>query len=84
MPIKYAALRSIRKDRKRQVRNQGARSELRTLRKRVAALIAAKQLDQARALAPAIAKKFDRAAARGLIHRNTAARVKSRLSRQLR
>lgn len=83
MPIKHAALKQIRKDRKRQERNQSMRSELRTLTKRLVVLLTSQKLDEARAQMQLLAKKYDRAASKGLVHPNTAARYKSRLTRQL-
>lgn len=83
MPIKHAALKQIRKDRKRRLRNQAVQSELKTLTKRVLSLLSARQADQAKTLMPLLAKQYDHAASKGLIHRNTAARYKSRLMRRL-
>ena len=83
MPIKRAALRQIRKDRKRSVRNQAIRSELKTLKKRVATLLAKRQADEVTLLVPLVMKRLDRAVAKGIIHRNTASRNKSRLMRRL-
>jgi len=83
MPIKHAALKQIRKDRKRRTRNQAVHSELKTLTKRLVSLLAAQQIDEARALIRSLTSKYDRAASKGIIHRNTAARYKSRLSVRL-
>ena len=83
MPIKHAALKQIRKDRKRQSANQAVRSELKTLNKRLVTLLNNQKLDEARSLVHLVAKKYDRAASHNIIHRNTAARCKSRLMRQL-
>lgn len=83
MPIKHAALKQLRKDRKRQVRNQAVRSELKTVTKRFLALLKGQKLDEARALIRDVAKKYDRAASSRVVHPNTAARYKSRLMRRL-
>lgn len=83
MPIKFAAARQLRKDRKRQQRNQALRSELKTLARRLARLLKGRQSDEARTLLRLLTKKLDRAASKGIIHRNTAARTKSRLARRL-
>ena len=83
MPIKHAALRQLRKDRKRQQRNQAIRSEIRTITKRLLGLLDGKKLDEAKTLLHEVASKYDRAASRGILHRNTAARYKSRLALQL-
>ena len=83
MPIKHAALKQIRKDRKRTLRNQAVRSELKTLKKRVHALLAQQKQEEARKLLPLVMKRFDQAAAKGVIHKNTASRRKARIMRQL-
>ncbi|MBI4343079.1 MAG: 30S ribosomal protein S20 [Candidatus Omnitrophica bacterium] len=83
MPIKHAALKQIRKDRKRRERNQALRSELKTVTKRLLSLLHAKKLEEAGQLIRVVAKKYDHAASRHIIHRNTAARYKSRLMRRL-
>ena len=83
MPIKHAALKQIRKDRKRRSRNQAVRSELKTLTKRLVTLLHDQKFEDARTLIRLVVKKYDHAASKGIIHRNTAARYKSRLTRRL-
>ena len=83
MPIKRAALRQLRKDRVRNARNQALRSELKTLKKQFIELLTAKRQEEARKLLPLLARRFDQAAAKGIIHKNTASRTKGRLMRHL-
>jgi len=83
MPIKRAALRQQRKDRKRRIRNLGIHTELKTLRKKFQALLSGQQFDQAAAFLPTLIKKLDQAWVKGILHRNTASRYQSRLTRQL-
>jgi len=83
MPNKHAALKQIRKDRKRQQRNQAIRSELRTLTKQLLALLSGQKLAEAKAFINVVVKKYDRAASQGVVHRNTASRYKSRLAQRL-
>lgn len=83
MPIKHAALKQIRKDRARHERNQALRSELKTITKRLLGLLSAKKPKEAGELIRLVAKKYDHAASKHLIHRNTAARYKSRLMRRV-
>ncbi|MDP3703992.1 MAG: 30S ribosomal protein S20 [Candidatus Omnitrophota bacterium] len=83
MAIKHAALKQHRKDRKRQSRNQAVRSELKTLTKRFATLVTTQKMDEARTMLHTLTSKFDRAVSKGIIHRNTAARYKSRLALRL-
>lgn len=83
MPIKRAALRSLRKDRKRAVRNQALDSELKTIKKQFLTLVAGQKREEAATLLPELMRRFDHAATKGRIHRNTVSRVKSRLVRRL-
>ncbi|HEX9780689.1 MAG TPA: 30S ribosomal protein S20 [bacterium] len=83
MPIKHAALKQLRKDRRRRQRNQAIRSELKTLSKQFAELLKKRKLDDAQALLRRLAGRFDRAATKGVVHRNTASRAKSRLTARL-
>ena len=72
-----------RQNEKRRLRNRSVRSEMNTRTK--AALDAAEHNDEetaAEALRLA-AKRIDKAAAKGVIHKNTAARRKSRLAREI-
>ena len=82
MPIKHAALKQIRKDRGRHARNQAVRSELKTLTKRLLELLKQQNVSEASALIRLVTKKYDHAASKGIVHRNTAARYKSRLTRR--
>ncbi len=69
-----------RQNEKRRLRNRAVRSELRTREK---ALLAAVGTDgEAEALRQTI-KRIDKAAAKGVIHKNAAARKKSRLAARI-
>jgi small subunit ribosomal protein S20 len=63
-------------------RNKSVRSEVRTRTKRAEAAIAAAGDDAAEVTREAV-KRIDEAAAKGVMHKNTAARRKSRLMRKL-
>jgi small subunit ribosomal protein S20 len=66
----------------RQQRNKAVRSELKT-RVRTAVTAAEAGADDADAKVRAAIKRIDTAAAKGVIHRNAAARRKSRLMRRV-
>jgi small subunit ribosomal protein S20 len=73
----------IRQDHKRHLRNKAVRSELKT---RVRAAVAAAQAGDADAAAAALRvaqERIDTAVSKGVLHRNTAARRKSRLTRRV-
>ena len=69
-----------RQNEKRRLRNRAVRSELRTREK--AAIAAAGGDGEAEALRQTI-KRIDKAASKGVIHKNTAARKKSRLTARI-
>ncbi len=77
--IKSQIKRNLQNERRR-LRNKGVRSELRT-RTRNALSAAESGGDRDEALRLAV-KRIDQAAAKGVIHKNTAARRKSRLMRR--
>ena len=83
MPIKHAALRQMRKDRKRQQRNQAVQAELRTLAKRLLSLLNERKVTEAGQLMQTVAKAYDQAASKRVIHPRAAARYKSRSARRL-
>jgi small subunit ribosomal protein S20 len=66
---------------KHQARNKAVRSELRTRAKRAQSAIAAGTENSAEELRLAI-KRIDKAASKGVIHKNQAANRKSRLMRR--
>lgn len=77
-----SALRDIKKSRKRAERNQSVRSAIKTFVKKTR--LAIQEGDaQAETLFLATSSLVDKAAKRGIIHKNAAARRKSRLARRL-
>jgi small subunit ribosomal protein S20 len=81
--IKSAKKRARQSEKARQ-RNASARSMVRTALKRVVKAIEAKDKPAAEAAFTAAVPVMDRYAARGLIHKNKAARHKSRLTAHIR
>ena len=71
-----------RQNEKRRVRNKGVRSELKTRVKRAADAAEKGGEESAEALRLAV-KRLDKAASKGVIHKNQAARRKSRLMKRL-
>ena len=71
-----------RQNQKRHDRNKAVRSELKTRVKR--AVTAAEQGDEKAAeIATSAVKRLDKAASKGIIHKNAAARRKSRLAKHV-
>lgn len=71
-----------RQNEKRRLRNKAVRSEMKTRTKHALAAAQAGTEDSAEALRVAM-KRLDKAAAKGVIHRNQAANRKSRLARRI-
>ena len=70
-----------RQNTKRQARNKAVRSEMRTRSKKAIASIESGAEDSAEALRLAV-KRIDKAAAKGIIHKNQAANRKARLMKR--
>jgi small subunit ribosomal protein S20 len=83
MPNTKSAKKRLQQNVERRQRNRAARSQLRTLVRRVLDAVAANDGAKADTEYRAIAAQLDRAGARGLIHPNRAARVKSRLQKRI-
>jgi small subunit ribosomal protein S20 len=71
-----------RQNERRRLRNKAVRSELRTRSKSAAAAAGSGSGDSAEALRLAV-KRIDKAAAKGVIHKNQAANRKSRLMKKV-
>lgn len=78
MPNIKAAIKWVRASEKRRQRNQAVTSKLKTLAKKASAT-GATDVDR-----KAATSAFDKAAARGIIHKNKANRKKSRLAKRAR
>ncbi len=83
MPNKASAMKRVRSSKKKREVNQMHRGRARTADKRAQRLIEKGQLEDARDAVHAAVKALDKAAQKGVIHKNKAARRKSRLMRQL-
>ncbi|GAB5380386.1 MAG: 30S ribosomal protein S20 [Aliiglaciecola sp.] len=80
--IKSAKKRAIQAEKRRQ-HNASRRSMVRTYLKKVNAAISAGDKEAAAAALTTVTPLLDRMATKGLIHKNKAARHKSRLSAQI-
>jgi len=83
MPHTQSAKKRLKQSLRRKASNRSVKAELRTEIKQVRAAVAAGKLDDAKKEMVTAQTKLDRAATRGVIHKNKAARVKSRLSKAL-
>lgn len=78
-----SALKRMRSSEKRRLRNRKVRSETRTYIKRARAQIEAGELEEAQKSVAQAVRALDKAAEKGILHKNNAARRKSRLMRKL-
>jgi len=78
-----SALKRAKQTEVRNARNRALRSTFRTHIKKFNALLTAKDIDGATAELPAIYRTIDKAVTKGIIHRNNAARRKSRLTQAI-
>jgi small subunit ribosomal protein S20 len=78
-----SAIKRIRSSERKRKINQVHRSRARTYVKQTRTLIAAGRLDEADVAIQKAISALDKAAQKGVVHKNKAARSKSRLMRQL-
>ncbi|MDW7712224.1 MAG: 30S ribosomal protein S20 [Deferrisomatales bacterium] len=78
-----SALKKIRQDEKRRLRNKAVRTRYRNLLKAVRSAIESQDAAQAETALRAAGPYLQQAAAKNVIHRNKAARHISRLTRQV-
>lgn len=83
MPNIKSAIKRVKVSEKRRLRNASQKSALRTAVKSFETAAAGNDVETAKAALIAASKKLDKAATKGLIHKNAAARKKSRLAKQL-
>ena len=83
MPIQRAAFKSVRKDKKRHLRNLRILSELKTDAKKLSSSLSAKKPKEAQEALQLLISKIAKAASKGVIHKNKASRTISRLTKRL-
>lgn len=83
MPTERTAYKELRKAKKRHFRNISTKSELSTAAKNFASLLKTKNTAEAKKALSILVSKMDRAASKGIIRPNTAARKISRLMKKL-
>jgi small subunit ribosomal protein S20 len=83
MPRRKAAVKTIRVDKKKHLRNLKVKNELKKAIKKFQSLLVSKNVAEAKAFLKKVFSLFDKAAKKRIIHPNTASRKKSRLSKRL-
>ncbi|MFQ5489195.1 MAG: 30S ribosomal protein S20 [Phycisphaerae bacterium] len=83
MPTSLSAQKRNHQNEVRRDRNRARKSQVKTLIRKFTDAIRAGDVDQARTELQATVKKLDQVAAAGTVHKNAAARTKSRLAKRL-
>jgi small subunit ribosomal protein S20 len=83
MPITKTTKRRPRQSERKRLMNKKRVLEMRKLTKEANTLISSKETDNVEKMVPQIYKAIDKAAKRGIIKKNTAARKKSRLMKKI-
>ncbi|WP_123039779.1 30S ribosomal protein S20 [Cohnella candidum] len=83
MPNIKSAIKRTKTSEKRRLRNASQKSALRTAVKQADAAVAGTDVNVAKDALVLAQKKLDKAVTKGLIHKNAAARKKSRLAKKL-
>jgi len=83
MPISTSAKKNVRQDTVRRTRNRDKKSALRTQIKKFVVTVKKNELEEAEKHLSLATKKLDKIAAKNIIHKKTASRKKSRLTKML-
>ena len=83
MPQRKCAAKRLRIDKKRNLHNVQLKADLKKEIKNLRSLIGQGKLDQAKEKIKIVFSKLDKAASKGLIHKNTASRRKASLALKL-
>jgi small subunit ribosomal protein S20 len=82
MPITKSAKKALRQSRKRRTRNIAKKTRIKTLKKEYLKLVSAQDIAKAKEKIAEFYKAVDKAAKTKVIHKNKAARLKSRLTKK--
>ena len=83
MPQIKASIRSVKTDAERRAKNFAVKSSVKTAVRKTVETAAAGKVDDATNLLAKAASTIDKAASKGVLHKNAAARKKSRLAKKV-
>jgi len=83
MPHRHCALKQLRKDKKRRLRNLKIKQDLKKTIKEFQALLKSNDIEKAKSFLSKVTSKLDRVAKKRIIHPNKARRLISQLSLKL-
>ena len=79
MPITKGAIKRMRSDKKKSIRNQETLSKLKTLSKKYKVTVASKDVDASKSSARVLSAELDKAVSKGIIPKGRADRKKARV-----
>ena len=83
MPITDSAKKALRQSKRRQEANLKYKRKMKSLIKQIRLLASQKKADEAKKLLPDVYKILDKSAKENVIKKNTASRMKSRITRMV-
>lgn len=83
MPIIKSAKKRMRQDQKRREQNRAIQRRIKTVSGKLSQLINQKKTEEAKKKLPEVIAIIDKAASKGIWHKNKAAREKSKLMKRL-
>ncbi len=83
MPNLKSQIKRMKQAEKARLRNKSVKTAIKTTIKRFETVLSEQNFEEAGSLLAEISRKLDKAVSKGVLHKNTAARKKSRLSQKL-
>lgn len=80
MPVTKSAKKSLRRDKRRKIRNLARKKTVKNILKEADRLIAEGKKEKAKEFLPKVYKAIDKAVKKGIIKKNTASRKKAKAS----
>jgi len=79
MPNTKSAVKRLRQDKKKNLKNKSAKSAIKTKIKKIKSLVSSGKIEEANKMVREIEKMVDKAKTKRIIHQNKASRTKSNL-----
>lgn len=83
MPNIKSSIRSVKTDAELHAKNSAVKSSIRKAVRKLNEAVEAGQTEEAKNLLTNVVSGFDKAVAKGIVHKNTAARKKSRMAQKV-
>lgn len=83
MPNIKSQIKRMKQAEENRLRNKSVKTGLKSYIKKLEVAISSGDMDEAKNLLPIVISKIDKAASKGVIHKNTASRQKARLAKKV-